>query len=288
MSAFTHSPFHIKVLTAFASFGTRRASPSYKINSHFALLAVSGAAIIHQVLSKPLVSALLDAKYKTGVSLINFMAAASQALITFCLWHSFKAHMDEASNRYVRVSFTVMMYIMIKHALDRLNVRGTATLGIQEDPEAAEESHKDSFLDPFLLVTAPRTFSEDDPFMSYIQDVRRPAPVLDLHPVESRLNERVADIRGDLPFGKRDGTKEIRVEWGPAQNESEVISPPENESSRRQPPRLAPNRLSEGGNTGSVPSKERKRNLSSPGERTDVGDTHPQLIRQLPEVPGKQ
>ncbi|KAK1219890.1 hypothetical protein PQX77_017370 [Marasmius sp. AFHP31] len=61
------------------------------------LVSVSGLVLVDQILSKPLIFTLLDMKHKISISLTNFAAATSQALITFCLWYSFKAHMDEAS-----------------------------------------------------------------------------------------------------------------------------------------------------------------------------------------------
>ncbi|KAL0056918.1 hypothetical protein AAF712_016467, partial [Marasmius tenuissimus] len=136
-----------------------------------------------------------------------------------------------------------------------LNIRGTAVLRIREDLEAAKESDRDSNL--FIPVTSPGTLAETDPFLNYIHDVQRPSPMLDLHPVESRISERAAGVYSNISLRQRDGTKEIRMEWRPAQDQSRTLSPPENENSCGLPP-LVPNRLNQDASTSSsalTPSK---------------------------------
>ncbi|KAK1219891.1 hypothetical protein PQX77_017371 [Marasmius sp. AFHP31] len=285
------------------------------------------AVLVDQILSKPMVSTLLDMKHKISISLTNFGGATSQALITFCLWYSFKAHMDEASNTpqpiFQRLSVIVVirgtllaashlglailylarpdrlwwtpmnqshaaLYYMT--AITTLNIRDIGTLRVQEDPEAAKGYRANGAIDPFLLVMAPRDLAEADSFLNYIQDTRRPTPVLDLHSVGPKRSEKAAAVRGNLSIGQRDGMKEIHAESRPNQDELGVVSPPEKESSSRSPP-LMSNRMNEGGSTsffGSVSSKGKGREIDGLGERTSVWDIHPQLIRQLPKVPAKR
>ncbi|KAJ8085297.1 hypothetical protein PM082_004092 [Marasmius tenuissimus] len=288
---------------------------------------VSGAVLLDQILLDPLVFTLHNAKYKINIPLNNSMAATSQALITFCLWYSFKAHMDEASNTpqpvFQRLSFTVtirgtlltsshLVFVILylarpdqiwwiplnqahaalhyMTAIATLNIRAIASSRIREDPEAAKEYRRDSAIDPFLLVT-PRNPAGDYSFLHYIHDIRRPAPVLDLHPVDSMRSERATGMSGDPTSRRGDGTMNIRMEWRPYQDESGVISPPENNESSSRPPPLLPNRLNEGVSTsssGPVPSKGKEREIDGPRKRSNVGDIHPQLIRQLPKVPAEQ
>ncbi|KAJ8085290.1 hypothetical protein PM082_004085 [Marasmius tenuissimus] len=176
-------------------------------------------------------------------------------------------------------------------AITTLNIRGTRTSRVQlEDPEAAKGYRLEGAIDQFLLVTVPRTPAEADSFLNYIQDIQRPSPVLDPHPVELKRSEKAARVRSDISIRESDGTKKIGEERRPPQDELGVFSPPENNASSLRP-LLAPSLLSKGANMSSsrsAVSKEKERDIDSLGGCTYAENIHPQLIRQLPKVPAEQ
>ncbi|KAJ8095692.1 hypothetical protein PM082_022950 [Marasmius tenuissimus] len=180
---------------------------------------VSGAVLFNQLLTIPVVTTILtgslfdEKEHKIAISLVNLLAAASQALITFCLWYSFKSHMDEASS---------------------LNIR----LNLLEQPRLDEESRRNSVLEPSVYVRVS-TPAGSSPSMEHINQARHPVSAVDTRPVEP---ERVVVVPSDLRNERRADTKEIRMEWTPPrpQDDSDLFSPASQDM--RFMPALAPNR----------------------------------------------
>ncbi|KAK1219901.1 hypothetical protein PQX77_017354 [Marasmius sp. AFHP31] len=265
---------------------------------------IGGAVLFNQLLNIPSVMTILTnglfdgKKHKIAVSAVNLMAAASQALITFCLWYSFRAHMDEASTTPQPVfrrlglmvvirgtSLTlaqlllVILYLarpnqlwwFIIHqalpplyyttAISTLNIR----LDLQAQPKTDEESRNDRASDAGIDVQVP-TPAGIDPFMDYINRVPRPDPALGVQPVVAKSGGV-----GGFRTGQGADTKEIRLEWTPPQDELET-SPPAIRNSSHLPPALTPNRLNQDINLSSVfaPSKEGESTVCVAEKGTDA------------------
>ncbi|KAJ8079658.1 hypothetical protein PM082_011245 [Marasmius tenuissimus] len=208
---------------------------------------ISGAVLFNQLLTIPVVTTILtgslfdEKEHKIAISLVNLLAAASQALITFCLWYSFKSHMDEASSTpqpifkrlglivVIRGTFLtlaqlvlVILYLAqpnrllwtIIHqvlpplyyttAISTLNIR----LNLLEQPRPDEESRRDSVLEPSVYVRVS-TPAGSSPSMEHINQARHPVSAVDTRPVEP---ERVVVVPSDLRNERRTDTKEIRME----------------------------------------------------------------------------
>ncbi|KAK1217767.1 hypothetical protein PQX77_019575 [Marasmius sp. AFHP31] len=239
---------------------------------------IDGAVLFNQLLTIPVVTTILtgnlfdEKDHKITISLVNLLAAASQALITLCLWYSFKSHMDESSSTpqpifkrlglivVIRGTFLtlaqlvlVILYLAqpdrllwtIIHqvlpplyyttAISTLNIR----LDLLEQPRADEESRRDSVLEPGVYVRVS-TPAGGSPSMEHINQARQPVSALHTRPVET---ERVVEVPGDLRSERRADTKEIRMEWTPPrpQDDSDLFSPVSQNT--RFMPALSPNRL---------------------------------------------
>ncbi|KAJ8079662.1 hypothetical protein PM082_011249 [Marasmius tenuissimus] len=235
------------------------------------------------------------------------MAAVSQALITFCLWYSFKSHMDEASTTpqpifqrlglmvVIRGTFLtlaqlvlVIIYLakpdqlwwMVIHqalpplyymtAISTLNIR----LELLEQPRIDEESQSDSVSEPGIYVKTPAS-AGGGPFMVDINCVSSPGPASDTRSVEAR--QKPGTVPGVLRPSQGDNTKKIRIEWTPQDESAATRSIASQDSSPL--PALAPNRLNKDFESffESASSKEAESTISVIKEGTD----RPRFARQF-------
>ncbi|KAL0060479.1 hypothetical protein AAF712_012712 [Marasmius tenuissimus] len=207
------------------------------------------------------------------------MAALSQALITFCLWYSFKAHMDEASTTpqpifkrlglfvVIRGTFLTLAQLLLiilflarpdqlwwtvihqalpflyyTTAISTLKIR----LELLERPRMDEESQSDNVSESGIYVKVP-TPAAGDLLTDYTNHIPRLTPASNTHPVEARQESgRPVVVPGILRPGQAVDTKEIRLEWTPPQEESGAHSPAVQVSSSL--PALTPNRLNQDSN----------------------------------------
>ncbi|KAK1230646.1 hypothetical protein PQX77_006262 [Marasmius sp. AFHP31] len=236
------------------------------------------------------------------------MAAASQALITYCLWFSFKVHTNEASTAPPRIFQRLSSIVVIRGAIltvaqlalvilylarpDRLwwtpihqilaplyyasaiatlNMRGKPRFERREDLEMVKEPLRDSVLGLGVFGSAPSA-TTDDPFMNYINYVRHPAPALDVHLVQA-----------GRPADQGDGAKELHVEPREQFHPGLGVIPSVNENTRSVHV-LEPNRLKEDISLSSVTSKETEGDITDAPEE-GTGTCHPRISRQLLRVP---
>ncbi|KAL0068350.1 hypothetical protein AAF712_004428 [Marasmius tenuissimus] len=225
--------------------------------------------LFNQLLTIPVVTTILtgslfdEKEHKIAISLVNLLAAASQALITFCLWYSFKSHMDEASSTpqpifkrlglivVIRGTFLtlaqlvlVILYLAQPNRLLWTIIHQVLpplyyTTAISTTTKIGRRITKDSVLEPSVYVRVS-TPTGGSPSMEHINQARHPVSVVDTRPVEP---ERVVVAPGDLRNERRADTKEIRMEWTPPrpQDDSGLFSPASQDT--RFMPALAPNRL---------------------------------------------
>ncbi|KAL0057373.1 hypothetical protein AAF712_015990, partial [Marasmius tenuissimus] len=215
------------------------------------------------------------------------MAAASQALITYCLWYSFKAHMDEASTNPQRIFQRLSLIVVLRGAILTLTqlvlailylaqphrlwwtpihqVLATlyystaiATLNMREisrfkpqELEIVKESLRDSVLERGLSVTAPVT---DDPLMNYINHVHHPAPVLNIHPTETTRPETSFGTPVNLRLDQGNREKGFPVEpWRPTHHGLGLLLPVSEDTNVIHA--LEPNRFQEDVSVSSTASK---------------------------------
>ncbi|KAJ8085277.1 hypothetical protein PM082_004072 [Marasmius tenuissimus] len=222
---------------------------------------VAGAVLGDEIISKPLLTALSDTRHKVVISLTNSMAAASQALITFCLWYSFKVHMDEAPNTlqptiFQRLSFIVLIrgtfltiaqvVLMVLYHLrsDRLwwtpihqtqaalyyitaittfNICNTGTPGNGEDLEKASTklSHQSKHSSRLTTAKASTLAGTDSLLSCFSNDKQHASPVSNA----SMLSQRQTSAHGE------DGGGDVKKST-PHQEEVRMIPtpPPESET----------------------------------------------------------
>ncbi|KAL0573127.1 hypothetical protein V5O48_008830 [Marasmius crinis-equi] len=203
---------------------------------------VSGAVLINQVLKVPFVTSLASSKDKTAVAIINFMAAASQAISTFALWYSFKAHMDEASNTPQSVLQRLSRGVLFRGGILTLSQLLIAILYLAR-PDRLWWTPIHQMLAPFYYITTVAMLNKrrvssvssasqntdadlDFPMMSDIKrhdsalsgtrhrslitdgdpfaNHGRPTPFLDLHPSDSRGSGKLANREMDQPLTSAD------------------------------------------------------------------------------------
>ncbi|KAK1215964.1 hypothetical protein PQX77_021412 [Marasmius sp. AFHP31] len=114
---------------------------------------------------------------------------------------------------------------------------------MQEELGLIKQSRGDSVLEPDIFVGITASSSTTDaPFTNY-DDIRRPAPALDIHRVEEDHSRGPVGVTDNLRLEQGNEMGGLCVEpWRQTRQGSEVLPPP-NENTRLKVQTLEPNRL---------------------------------------------